>query len=52
MTAAATRSFETSLSESWLDYYRDNREALLGNPLGTGGGNQRIRVRRDLGVGP
>ena len=32
VTATATRSFETSLSESWLDYYRDNRESLLQIP--------------------
>ena len=32
MTATATRSFETSLSESWLDYYRGNRESLLQIP--------------------
>ena len=32
MPLTATRSFEASLSESWLDYYRDNREALLEIP--------------------
>ncbi len=32
VTATATRSLETSLSESWLDYYRDNRESLLEIP--------------------